>query len=235
VEPFPDATQYASGLFAYKSNAISAAARPWVLLTDGRVFYFQACMDQAPASMQASGGYLWWLAFGDIVPNRPNDPYCGFLAATQVTNIQTTGTAAAGRNGLFVAYARTYAPANAGAFFMPRSHTQVAGAVPGAPIGHGWDQNAMGSLALFPYPNPPDNGLYLTPVCVASNGVFRGRMPGVYEPLQGRVLNQFDLVTNVEGYPGRTFIALWGTNAQSTVTTGMLLFDLTGDSFGRWG
>lgn len=227
-EPFPSVAQLAGGLFAYKSNLSSAAARPWVLITDGNIFYFQACMDQAPASMQASGGYLWWLAFGDIAPTRPLDPYCGILAACGATNQQVTGLASACINGLFYGAARNFNIGAGSAFYLPRSFGQVVGAVTGSTSGHGWDQIAMGSLALLAYPHPPDNGFYMTPVNVTQGGVIRGRLPGVYEPLQGRCLNQFDTVQNVDGYPGRTFMALWGQNAQSTSTTGMLMFDLTG-------
>lgn len=227
-EPFPTDAQYASGLYAYKSNASSAAARPWVLITDGKVFYFQACMDQAPITMQASGGYLWWMAFGDITSTRPGDPYSAFVAGCVAANWQVTTTNGSCHNGLFVAYSRSWNPGTVSGFFLPRSFGQNVGAAAGCPVGHGWDQGAMGSLGQFGYPHNPDNGLYITPVNVGQGGVVRGRLPGVYEPLQGRVLNQFDIVENIDGYPGRKFIALWGTNAQSAVTTGMLLFDLTG-------
>lgn len=233
-EPFPTIAQLANGLYAYKSNVTSTAARPWVLITDGRIFYFQACVDQAPASMQAGGGYLWWFGFGDCIPTRPADRYSGLLFGCNVANMQTAQSGAGSvRNGLFIPY-NNYSPDTNSSFFMPRSFNQNMGAVGACPCGHNKNTNSMGEAALFPYPNPPDNGLYLTPVHIGQGGVFRGKLPGVYEPLQGRCLNQFDLVRNVEGYPGRTFIALWGVNAHSTVTTGMLLFDLTGDSYGRW-
>lgn len=225
-EPFPTAAQLASGLFTYKSNVSSAEARPWVLITDGNIFYFQACMDQAPASMQASGGYLWWMAFGDITPTRPLDPYCGMLAACGASNQQVTGGACI--NGLFYGAARNFNIGAGSALFLPRSFGQAVGAVTGSTSGHGWDQLAVGSLALIPYPHPTDNGFYMTPVNVTQGGIIRGRLPGVYEPLQGRCLNQFDTVQNIDGYPGRTFMALWGQNAQSAPTTGMLMFDLTG-------
>jgi hypothetical protein len=65
-------------------------------------------------------------------------------------------------------------------------------------------------------------------------GVLRGKMPGVFEPLQGRCLDQFSIVENVDGYPGRKFMALWAYALNSDSSTGMLMFDITGDSNGKW-
>lgn len=233
AEPFPTPAQSANGLFAYKSNAISAAARPWVLITDGRTFYFQACMDQAPVSMQASGGFLWWLAFGEIFSTRAGDPYTGFLAANTAANAQTSAASGSNSNGLFFPVARATNPSN-GSCYVTRSFSQVLGAAPMNLLGHGWDQLALGALAIFPYPHPPDNGFMQTPVLGLQGGVLRGRMPGLFEPLQGVCLSQFDMVDNVEGYPGRKFMALRGQNASSNSTTGMLMFDVTGDNNGKW-
>lgn len=232
-EPFPTVAQYANGLMTYKSDSVSAAARPWVLITDGKTIYFQACMNQAPTSMQASGGYLWWMAFGDIISTRASDPYTAFLAACHAANRQVDGSTGANHNGLFVPAVRTSNPTS-GSCYIVRSFTQTTGAAIMNQMGHGWDQLALGSLGIFGYPHQPDNGFMLTPLLCMQGGVMRGKMPGVYEPLQGRVLNQFDIIENVEGYAGRKFMALWGQNASSTSTTGMLMFDITGDSNGKW-
>ena len=232
-EPFPTLGQYANGLMTYKSNAINTGARPWVLVTDGKTVYFQACMDQAPASMQASGGWLWWMAFGDIISSRPNDPYTAFLAACHAENQQTTDSHGVNHNGMFVPAVRTSNPSS-GSCYIVRSHSQVVGATVMNQMGHGWDQSALGSLGIFSYPHIPDNGFMMTPLLCMQGGVMRGRMPGVYEPLQGRVLNQFDTIENVDGYPGRKFMALWGQNTSGYSTTGMLMFDITGDSNGKW-
>lgn len=232
-EPFPTAAQYANGLMTYKTSTVDTTNRPWVLITDGKTIYFQACMDQSPTSLQASGGYLWWMAFGDIISTRPSDPYTAFLAACHAVNQQVTGSSGANHNGMFVPAVRTANPTS-GSCYIVRSYSQAVGAAVMNQMGHGWDQLALGSLGIFSYPHIPDNGFMMTPLLCMQGGVMRGRMPGVYEPLQGRVLNQFDTIENVDGYPGRKFMALWGQNASSTPTTGMLLFDITGDSNGKW-
>jgi len=232
-EPFPTAVQYATGLFTYKSSTADATNRPWVLITDGKTFYFQACMDQSPTSMQASGGYLWWIAFGDIISTRPSDSYTAFFQGSHAANKQTDATSSSNANGVFCPTVRTSNPTTACSYIV-RSHTQVSGAAIMGSIGHGWDQLALGSLGIFGYPHAPDNGFLLTPIQCMQGGVLRGRMPGIYEPMQGRVLNQFDTIDNVDGYTGRKFLALWGQNTSAGSTTGMLMFDITGDSNGKW-
>lgn len=226
-EPFPTVAQHANGLMTYKSSSVDATNRPWVLITDGNNFYFQACMDRSPTSMQAADGWLWWLAFGDIISTRSGDPYTAFLAASNSVNQQTSTS---NGNGMFVPAVRTANPSY-NACYIVRPYTQVLGAVVMNQMGHGWDQNALGALGIFGYPHIPDNGFMMTPLLCMQGGVLRGRMPGVYEPLQGRILNQFDIIENVDGYPGRKFMALWG---QHGGTTGMLMFDITGDSYGKW-
>jgi len=232
-EPFPTAVQYANGLLTYKSQTIDTTSRPWVLITDGKTFYFQAAMDTSPASLQASGGYLWWLGFGDIISTRPSDPYTAFMAACHAANMQVSGSAGACHNGMSVPAVRTANPTS-GSCYIVRSYTQTVGAAVMNQMGHGWDQLAIGSLGIFSYPHFPDNGFMMTPLLCMQGGVMRGRMPGMFEPLHGRVLNQFDIIENVEGYPGRKFMALWCYALNSTATTGMFLFDITGDSNGKW-
>lgn len=227
IEPFPTPAQYAAGPFTHKSNTSDATNRPWVLITDGKTIYFQTCMDQSPTSMQASGGWLWWLSFGDIISTRPLDPYTAFIHINNLANGQTNSS---NGNGLMGPAIRTANPTGLHAYVV-RSFSQVIGAVVAAPLGHGWDQSAIGSLAIYPYPHPPDNGFLMTPLMCVQGGVVRGRMPGVYEPLQGRVLDQFSIIEDVDGYAGRKFMALWG---QHGGTTGMVMFDITGDGNGKW-
>jgi hypothetical protein len=233
TEPFPTPAQYANGLFAYKTATISNDARPWVLITDGKNIYFQACMDQSPATMQAMGGYFWWVAFGDIISTRANDPYTAFLAGCHAANCQTNTNAGWCHNGFSAPAVRTANPQSPSCYIV-RSFNQTTGAVIMNQMGHGWDQNGLGQAAIFPYPNPIDNGFMMTPLLCMQGGVLRGRMPGVFEPLQGRCLNQFDIIENVEGYPGRKFMALWLYALNSNSSTGMLMFDITGDGNGKW-
>jgi hypothetical protein len=233
AEPFPTLDQYANGLLAYKSATISNDIRPWVLITDGKTIYFQACMDQSPPGMQASGGFLWWMAFGDIISTRANDPYTAFIAGCSAANCQTNTYHGWCHNGFSAPAVRTSNPQSPSCYIV-RSFNQTLGAAIMNQMGHGWDQNGLGQCAIFPYPHPVDNGFMMTPLLCMQGGVLRGKMPGVFEPLQGRCLDQFSIVENVDGYPGRKFMALWAYALNSDSSTGMLMFDITGDSNGKW-
>lgn len=226
-EPFPTAAQQSAGLYAYKSATADTTNRPWVLITNGKTFYFQASMDQSPPGMQASGGHLWFFGFGDIISSRPVDSYKAFLAANNAANQQVTTTVSSCANGMLAPAIRTANPSIACSYIV-RSYNQVTGAVIMNQMGHGWDQNAVGTLGIFPYPHTPDNGFMMTQLLCMQGGVLRGVMPGVYEALHGRVLDQFEVIENVDGFTGRKFMALWGRNASGTADTGMLVFDITG-------
>lgn len=220
IEPFPTTAQTSVGLISNKSNVISAAVRPWKLISDGKTFYFSACMDQAPATQLETGGYIWWTAFGDLIPTRPGDAYSSFVAGCSLQNAPTSTN----QNGLYYTASRSFSGAVA-ALSMPRDWNNSVGAVWCAALGHGWDEIVAGGVALFAYPHPQDNGFYMTPYSVGQRGVMRGRFPGVFEPLQGRCLSNYDIVENIDGYEGRKFIGLYGV---CVTTNGMLMYDTTG-------
>lgn len=223
-EPFPTVAQSAIGLLAYKSGSIDTTNRPWRLISDGKTFYFGACMDQSPSTLMENGGYIWWTAFGELIPTLPNDAYRSFIAANNNQNQQVTSGS---QNGLFFPTPRTFSGTSA-SLFMPRDWNNNIGAVSCCPIGHGWDQTAAGFLPLFNYPHPQDNGFYMTPWLMTQRGVVRGRFPGLFEPLQGRCLSNYEIAREIDGYPGCEFMALWGVY---NGVTGMLMIDVTGSSW----
>lgn len=226
-EPFPTVAQSSIGLLSYKSGSIDATNRPWKLISDGKTFYLGSCMDQSPSTLMETGGYIWWTAFGEVIPRLPNDPYRSFIAANNTQNQQITSGS---QNGLFFPTARTFSGTSA-SMFMPRDWNNNIGAVSCCPIGHGWDQTVAGGLALLSYPHQQDNGFYMTQWLATQRGVVRGRFPGVFEPLQGRCLSNYEIQSEIEGYPGCEFMALWGVYGNSGSPTGMLMFDITGDSW----
>lgn len=234
VEPFPTPAQWVNGLMTYKSSTINSVARPWVIISDGKTFYLQVSVDTSPTNMQATGGYLWWMGFGEINSTRAGDQYNGFVAACHASSQFTSVTAAACHNGMTSPAVRTANPTSSCCHIV-RSFTQNVGAAIMNHMGHGWDQAGLGQLGVVPYPHPPDNGFVMVPMMSMQGGIIRGRLPGVLEPLHGRVLQQFDTVENVNAFPGRKFIAFWAYSLNAASGTGMLMFDLTGESNGKWG
>lgn len=87
--------------------------------------------------------------------------------------------------------------------------------------------SGMGYTAYIPYPHPIDNGFYINPVQVTQGNpsVFRGRMPGLYESMHGRALNNGDIVENVQGLMGRKFMMMYVNYYSSG---GHVMVDITG-------
>ena len=168
--PFPTVAQIAApGLWWSKSNAASAAARPWRIVADDRgVFYFPK---NADTSSEHQGNY-----FGDILSIKSNDPYACVLRANSADR-------SASVTSLVDSLEYSDPSSSAGGTYMARAANTLGGAVPSyqAPV------MAVG-LALvhitgavgWAYPSPVDNGLMLTPVCLYSVQGYRGYYPGVY-------------------------------------------------------
>ena len=81
--PFPTTAQWAdSGLWWSKSNAASAAARPWRIVADDRGFFYFC--KQADTGAEHQGNY-----FGDILSLKSNDPYACVLRANAISRVTT--------------------------------------------------------------------------------------------------------------------------------------------------
>lgn len=171
--PFPTVTQWAApGLWWSKSNAASAAARPWRIVADERGVYFFP--KNADVSGEHQGNY-----FGDIISLKSNDPYACVLRANpadrsaSVTAIGESlefADSAQVQNGLYVARAANTLGGAVQSFQAPVMAVGLA-------LSH-----ATGSTG-WTYPSPVDNGLMLTPVLVFSAVGYRGYFPGIrYSP-----------------------------------------------------
>ena len=167
--PFPTVAQWAEpGLWWSKSNAASAAARPWRIVADDRGFFYFP--KNADTSAEHQGNY-----FGDILPIKSNDPYACILRAN-VSDASASVTMVAPDVG----YADS--SSSTGGLYAARAANTLGGAVQcfndpvmsvGLPLVH-----TSGSVG-WPYPSPVDNGLMLTPVVVYSLVGYRGYYPGL--------------------------------------------------------
>lgn len=151
-----------------KSNAASAAARPWRIVADDRGFFYFC--KQADTGAEHQGNY-----FGDILSLKSNDPYACVLRANAASRVlSTTATqdsvesmdSSQTYDGLYVARA-------ANTLGGAQKHYQYPVTTVGLPLLH-----ATGAVGWV-YPSPVDNGLMLTPVAVYSSSGYRGYLPGV--------------------------------------------------------
>lgn len=151
-----------------KSNASSTATREWFLVGNDKTFYLFTAWDTT-----YHAGY----AFGDI-----NSLKAGDLFGTMLIGHNATAPTNPSYNQSFSYVA--YASGNNLGHWLMRVNTGVVGAISffkfAAP------STQMGYSTSFPFPSPTDNGLHLYPVEVAEvvGCVLRGRMPGLYTPLE---------------------------------------------------
>lgn len=165
---FPNASQFANGLWWSKSNSASAASRPWIVIADDRgVYVFTKNADSA-------GEYQGYY-FGDISSIKSNDPYACVLRGNTASRVASTTALADGLEYADQGQAQ-------GGLYCARASNAIGGSV----VHH---QSAVFSLGLahqhvsgstgWPYPSAVDNGLMLTPVAIYSASGLRGYYPGL--------------------------------------------------------
>lgn len=215
--PFPTAAQSTNGIFLRKSTTADSTARAWTIIADGSVFYmFIESGDQVNPT--------WALAFmfGDFFSYKASDAYrCAIIG--RVTENSATLTV---ENFLNVTQGLT---ANHLGHYIARSFTGVAGSIgfvkqndmmksmansinsmTAASVGYigagDSSANAMSVSSIMPYPNPVDNGLYMSPVWLLHSNALRGYLKGIWSPCAIRPLGHADTFSGSGSLSGKSFI-----------------------------
>ncbi len=214
---FPTTAQLNAGGYFPKSNAV-AGNRPWMLIGDGRIFYFMSAWNSGNTN------YGIPFAFGDINALKSPDPYAAVLFApdSDYSGVQPGNTLAS-------ELSHSSGSTRVGCFFAPRQYTGLGGSIPlgrsmPSPVGGGPGISGTASWVL-PYPSPTDGGLYVAPMFVPeTSGVLRGSMPGFWpvpQAVGGTAFVTRDRVTGIAGMAGRVMRAV-------TLAGGVAFFDVTG-------
>lgn len=221
--PFPTVAQSATGYYLLKSDTASTATRQWMLVGDSRAFYLWV--------RYYNGNSAFTHFFGDLVSYRTPDAYACALSMSTVT------TPGANPTTSDFAYAGFSTAATAGCV-VPRGFSAIGSsqgcirAVVPAPAwfnisnAQAYSGDASSSSGVFTYPNPSDNGLYLSKMWAGDTNplALRGEFPGAYYSMQAIGINVFadvERVTGVVGLSGRALRT--AKNAR-----GPLFFDVTG-------
>jgi hypothetical protein len=224
VGPFPTTAQISGGGYWPKSTLASAAAVPWVIQSDARLFYYSAQYGQ-PSGAQFLGAAT--RCFGDVVALKPGgDAYaCGLNYSIQPTAGSQTDSAV------------LYGTASQLAF--PRSYTGLGSAVlhtVGAYIGSPANGSGADS-SLGAFPSVVDGSLQLSKKYASSGLTPRADMPGLYHMPQSLGFDAFKQLDRVPGsgvLAGRTLQAvsvIMGTitgSASTNANTGVGFVDITG-------
>ncbi len=205
----------------YESYGDSGAgARQWVIIGDGRLFYY----------FTTNGpGYNWYsmigYCFGDPISFKAGDAYSTILNADDNFNPQSYWQYPGQGCGYGLARSLDWTGKT-----MLRDYTQL-----GNPIRWGIcslntnnGQQYSGYGQSIPWPNGPDFALWLMPAYIRQeNGHLRGLMPGYRWVLQDRPYSNLTIIDNVVNEPGKKFLMVRcqqdSENERSTIA-----FDITG-------
>lgn len=220
--PYPTATQSSNGYFQMKSSTSDGTQRAWLLLGDGKIFYLFVEYAGVAAIGLSSSGAFYGTVFGDILSYKAGDAYGSVLSACTTANSTTNPPQSLGTQNTSITSPTSFSSS----MNIARDFTGVLGSryvgLMASGLGGG-----MGFTAYISYPHQVDNGFYINPVQVTQGvpSVIRGKMPGLYEGMHGRALNNGDIVENVQGLMGRKFMMTY-VNYQSQA--GHLMIDITG-------
>lgn len=224
--PFPTESQVPGGNYWPKSSSADASSRRWVIVANGKFLYFAAHW----ANNASSVNFSICGAFGDLVDRAAGDNYAACMFGSD--SLASGGTPGAANES------RCLSMSTGGLYpscTVPRTHAGVGSAAPVlrsyATFGNAGPVSQSGSVATghLLFPNPADNGMYLSKVACASGAAvasltLRGRLPGFYavpQTVGAGVFTHLGKLSGVEGYPGREFTAINSSN-------GVAFFDTTG-------
>ena len=166
-----------SEVFWRKSSTQTADARPWLLIGDGKRFWFCVAWHASYPGRYAN------FCFGDFSSFKAGDPYrcllggypeLGYNYSDPSSNLWTDivfGVGATiGQTGIVI----------------PRDYIQLGASTTACWVSGVSYQNYLGMGATnLPYPNPADNGIYVMPMLIQekTGPSLRGRVPGLLTPL----------------------------------------------------
>ena len=195
-----------------KSSTSDTTARDWQLIGNGSVFYWFSDWNANNYPLKPMG-YL----FGDFPSVKSGDAYrCMLIGHTLASPSYT-------HSYCNFNYARG-AVYTAGQW-IARRYAQVGAAV--AAYKECASTNVtMGYGSATLYPNGADNGLHLVPVHVFEIGsnAYRGRMPGLYAPIENTqgVFQALDRTVTIDG---KRYLAMRVTYDASNAGNCWFLFD----------
>lgn len=216
VDPFPTLAQRAATDYTWpKSDAVSAAPRPWIVCADESMIYLVVKHDE----YEPFGHSLFW--FGDLVPYFQDDVfYCAISADASASPPYPGHSSAAG------AYNATVSE------YMARRRDQLTKSALVARIGFDSGQgHVFGGDTLPPLEiGQPMNLLY--PICVPDSGInlaptvpLRGEMPGLVAPLHNKPVAHLSVASGSGALAGKQLL---GAAVGANGAAGCLLFDIVG-------
>lgn len=213
--PFPTVAQQTNGMLLGKSDTADTVARSWSIAADHATFFTFVNTNNLASGYHVPG------FFGDVAqPQKPGDAYHCYLQH----HISTQSGITPSINGTEFA-ALTSTLGGTKVMYAPRAYTQIGSAALGHLLGSAL-QTAMSGAAIA-YPAPNNSGFYMTPLAVTDGSTIRGNFPGIFSPLHAVPFPDGDILTDVQGYAGRYFLARRISSSSGSLN-GQCLIDLSG-------
>jgi hypothetical protein len=219
LAPFPTTAQISGGLWISKSYNASGVAVPWVLIGDGYSFYFF----NVPYLTSYSGYRIYH--FGDIASFKQSDPYGCFIAGDLAN---ATLQAPEGSSNIVATSTQTTLVDSAQGRYLARAYTNLGGSIITLLQGnYTLGGTVSGYSGVVPFPNPCNNGYYLSPFYLSEASCLRGKLGGMWQTLQIRPFNASNVIIPAsQNSVGRRLLILQ-TGGVST-TYGERAFDIDG-------
>lgn len=213
-----------------KSTVSDTSIRHWMIIGDSKRFYMFVYVN--PGDTLTGTSNISNIIFGDVVSNNPNDAWATVLGA-HPTVIPASFNL---YNPMFGSCPTPYTSlvnfsnyTSYPSMIFMRDFNGAKGGRLAQCMGSGLTgaSSTLGNITAIYYPNSVDGGLYLIPVILmqAEPTSVRGRLPGVYDNLHGRCMGHMDIIDNVDGFPGRSFMMVYGNNI---AINGSIIIDITG-------
>lgn len=190
----------------------SYATPGWGLIGDSRMMYFVT----AYAQNNNRGLYM----FGDGNSVRPGDNYfCLMTHYPVLTNDRSWGSTVSGY------YNQALVFSNASHKRIARSYHQLPGSVAAS-----WKGLNTYFGEGIPFPNPSDNGFYVStdPVPVHDDASFRGTLPGIVVPYASPVAYDKTNLNNLPGLSGKLIRFLLANREDAGSNPRLIGFDIKG-------
>lgn len=221
VGPFPTGLQQPGGTYWPKSGTANSTTRPWILVGDDRGFYL--CSSPYQDAGMGGVGSSWKLVayFGDFTSNKAVDPDRAMISGSSTPTSSSLAT---------TIRCMSFRSSSVTSAYLRRGTSGIGGAVQlyrtwHKPVPSSADSYSGDSVASLSFPNPADNGFYVSPVDLSEVNMYRGQAPGFYctahNLYTGTPLPETSQINGVVGLPGRTLMSIATSN-------GVGLVDITG-------
>lgn len=211
----PTTAQMSAGVVLRKSATADGTARPWIVIADERTFYIW--IDSLPGTNteKTVGGA------GDFESLVAGDGYAYFSVGCSAQNTNGRALAALGCGTAF--------DASTSGWFVGRTFAQTGTAVIARPVSSAGMANVAvlnaigGNQTTQADPGPNGKRMYM-PLYLGHNGGYRGRLRGMYGPLNNLIAVAGGTMDTGVVAPGSDLVILscFGNSGTSSSTEGRL-------------